>query len=73
MVTTNSPSITAPSRFYVEYRSGNCSVIQCSTLAVAREEAADFARSFNTRVTLVREATADDLANFPGRIYEVSR
>lgn len=56
--------------YYVEYKSGNCSVIESETVPRAKFHAEDFARSFQDRVTTFREATHDDLVNFDGRIYK---
>jgi hypothetical protein len=60
--------------FYMEYRnSGNCSMLRASSLEIAREESASFARSFGDRVRFVRPATAQDIEDFDGRIYETGR
>ena len=60
-------------KYYVEYRSGNCSVIAANSPEEARYHAEDFARSFQSRVTCCREATAVDLADFRGAVYGAER
>lgn len=59
--------------YYIEFKSGYCTILRALDDHSAREEGAKFARAWATRLSAVRPASDQDVADFQrqgGTIYE---